>query len=346
MIEAPGSQVASLGGPSRARLTCGVALCTHNGRPYLSEQFDSMLAQSRCLEQIVISDDASSDGTWELATEWARYVEEEYRISVVLFRNAQAIGVAKNFEQAVRALETDLIFLCDQDDVWTGDKVEVLAAVFEAQPELFLVHTDARLIDRHGVTLQGSIFKALWLSDRERSFMQQRKFVNIFVRRNLVTGATAAIRRELLKVALPIPEPWIHDEWFAACAAAHDAICSLSLQLTWYRVHGSNVIGVPVSSMSRVILAFERMRRMARSEHLEYKLQRLIAFKTMLANVPGRTREKVALLDEAIEHFQRRLRFGRWRIGRIIPVLQEYVTGAYGRFSEGVLAATRDLLQK
>jgi rhamnosyltransferase len=99
-----------------------VLLATHNGRAWLPEQLDSVLAQQDVQVRVVVSDDASGDGTQE----WlAGRAAQDPRV-VLLPANSQAGGAAANFYRLledVRPGEADLFALCDQDDVWLPGKL-------------------------------------------------------------------------------------------------------------------------------------------------------------------------------------------------------------------------------
>ncbi|RYZ87983.1 MAG: glycosyltransferase, partial [Proteobacteria bacterium] len=89
------------------RLTCGIALCTYNGQKFLQEQLASIVAQHQLPDSIVICDDCSSDQTWEILQAF----QAASPIPVKIVRHAAQQGVVKNFEAAVRLLETDIVFL-------------------------------------------------------------------------------------------------------------------------------------------------------------------------------------------------------------------------------------------
>lgn len=320
-------------------------MCTCNGGAYLRAQLESLVAQSRLPAQIVISDDSSDDGSWEFIVQWARKVRASTSIDVVLLRNEVRLGVRRNFQQAIEQLETDVVFLADQDDIWAREKIEVILDRMETQPDVELVHTDADLIDEQGRKLGCSLFDALCISERERTLIAAGRFFDVYCRRNLVTGTTTAFRRELLALALPIPEDWIHDEWLAVCAAASRSIAMLPNKLTQYRQHGSNAIGVPTSFLARLIHYGRRVRKTPRDEHLRYKRRRIGALRERLSFCVGVEQSKLALLDEAVGHYDRRIGFPRAFPRRVAAILQEYRHRGYHRFADGCGGMLRDLIR-
>ena len=97
-------------------MSASVALCTYNGAAYLEEQLLSIFGQSTRPDEIVVSDDGSTDETLtvlERVVEAWRAEDAAHAVEVVVLRNATALGVTANFEQALAACSGDLIALCD-----------------------------------------------------------------------------------------------------------------------------------------------------------------------------------------------------------------------------------------
>jgi glycosyltransferase involved in cell wall biosynthesis len=319
-------------------------MCTCNAGAFIHQQLESIVNQTVVPDQIVISDDRSDDHTWTVLQSWAAATQAQSRIRVTLLRNDPRLGVTRNFEQAIRLLDTDIIFLADQDDIWTAGKVEALLACFAADPGLLLAHSDAELIDEKGHDLGKSLFAALRLSEREQMLVTQDRFFEVYCRRNLVTGTTAAFRRELLDVALPFAEDWVHDEWLAACAASEGKVRMLADKLTQYRQHRTNVIGIPVSTASRLMSYAIRVARTPRNEHLHYKLRRLQALRSRIVATNPAAADKLALVDEAIAHYARRIGFARSPLSRLTSILHEYKARGYHRFADGFAGMVRDVI--
>nr|WP_315592640.1 glycosyltransferase family 2 protein [uncultured Cupriavidus sp.] len=325
-------------------LSSGVAMCTCNAGVFLQAQLESIANQTVLPTQVVVSDDRSDDGTWEQLVAWAERVHAQQLFRVSLMRNDNRLGVTKNFEQAIGALTTDLIFLADQDDIWVNTKVASMVGIFTANERALLVHSDARLIDEHDADLRKSLFEALRLSHHEWELARQKRFFEIYCRRNLVTGTTAAFRSSLLNLASPFPADWIHDEWLAMCAAIAGEVVMLDTKLTDYRQHNTNVIGVPLTQLSRIAKYAMKVAKSPRDEHLEYKIRRLDALLGRLRGLGRVEHEKVALLEEARGHFARRLNFGRSIFQRIACVVHESRSQGYRRFADGFAGMVRDLI--
>lgn len=113
--------------PPRVR----VLLASYNGLAWLAEQVDSVLSQEGVDLELVVSDDMSSDGTWQW---WQERAAEEPRIRL-LNRTGANVGAAANFYRLLAELQVgdgDLIALADQDDVWLPGKLAAQAALLQA----------------------------------------------------------------------------------------------------------------------------------------------------------------------------------------------------------------------
>lgn len=125
------------------RYRISIAMATYNGGRYLREQIDSILDQTIPFHELIISDDASTDGTWDILTE---YAARDPRIKAC--RNERNIGFVANFEKALRHCSGDYVALSDQDDVWTADHLEALLHKIEGKN---LAVGDAEIMDADGL---------------------------------------------------------------------------------------------------------------------------------------------------------------------------------------------------
>ena len=123
-----------------------IALATYNGTRYLREQLDSFVAQSRPPDELVITDDNSTDDTISIIKSFASQAPFEIRYSV----NEKNIGYTANFERAIQQCTGDLIFLSDQDDIWLPEKIARIEAEFEQNPAALLIMCDALLVYADG----------------------------------------------------------------------------------------------------------------------------------------------------------------------------------------------------
>jgi glycosyltransferase involved in cell wall biosynthesis len=324
-------------------LDISVALCTRNGARYVAAQVRSICTQDRLPRQIVLSDDGSTDETIATVRSTLADCGVADRIELVVFQNSPALGVTRNFEQAVRACTHELIALCDQDDVWHAGRLARMAARFEAEPELLLLHTDARLVDAELAPLGTSLFHALEVRPAELAAIANGNAFDVLLRRNLVTGATTLFRKELLASALPFPEGWVHDEWLGAVAAATGRVDVLAEPLIDYRQHASNQIGARRPTLPEKIgKAF-----VERGDKHWARLRRAEALLDRLSALGAKVQPKYLEAQRAkVAHQRFRAELPRSRLARAVPVLFEAARGRYDRFGRGWHAVAQDLLER
>ncbi|MDB5963426.1 MAG: glycosyltransferase family 2 protein [Massilia sp.] len=330
--------------PDRS-LSSGVAIVTFNGLKYLPPQLDSIINQSRPLVHIVISDDRSTDGTWEYLQQWAASAA----VRVTLLRNEVQLGLSANVEQAIKAVEADIIFTSDQDDVWFADKVATIAAEFENDPEVQLVHSDAILVDKHGADLGTRLFGELELSSAELAAVRSGNAFQVYCRRNVVTGATAAFRSSLLKLALPLPPVFYHDAWLAFLASATGKVRLLDAPTIAYRQHGSNLVGVKKLKFSRKVrqLWWDLNKERGLTTILERMEARHASLHARLALYPEVRGACKEYLADALQFARERQGLPRNPLGRTARVLAHAVSGRYGKFSyEPKTDIFRDIIGK
>ena len=312
-----------------------VALCTHNGARYVGEQVESILAQTLPVHEIVLGDDESRDGTVDIV----RSLVAGSEIDLVVREHRPGLGIRENFADAVAATSGDVVALSDQDDLWHADR---LARLVPALEDAQLVHSDARLVDEHRRPFGEGLLASLEASPRELRELMDGDALTVLLRRNLVTGATVVMRGDFARAALPVPEGWLHDEWFAMLAAIEGRLRLIPEQLTDYRQHGANQVGAKRFSL------MEKLRFMRRSGSGDHRRKALRA--TTLAQAaedrglgdPGIR----AVLVEKARHERTRAALPGWTPGRVPAVARGIVQGRYQRFGRGLAEAARDLIER
>ncbi len=213
-----------------------VALAAYNGEKYITEQLCSVLSQLSQGDEIVISLDPSTDGT-----EAAVKSLNDSRIRIV---NGEGKGLIKNFENAIKNCSNELIFLCDQDDIWLPEKVETVKREFENDPSLLLVMHDARVTDSELNTTSESFFE---LRGTKTGIIK-----NII--KNSYMGCCMALRREALGFILPFPENLpMHDQWIGLACEKHGKVKLIDEPLILWRRHGDNSSKLQHESAAQMI---------------------------------------------------------------------------------------------
>jgi glycosyltransferase involved in cell wall biosynthesis len=218
-----------------------VAMCTYNGEKYIKTQLESILKQTVSVDEIVICDDGSKDKTFEMIAQF----QIEYPNKIFLYKNSVNMGSTKNFEKSISICTGDYIFLSDQDDVWKADKVEKIIQHFTDNPSIEAIFSNADLINENNekintITLWDSVF-----------FIEKqlKKPLDLFCliksKRNMVTGATLCIKKEVKDLIIPFPniKKYYHDEWIAIIIASRNKLNYITEELISYRIHSKQQIG-------------------------------------------------------------------------------------------------------
>ncbi|RZL54349.1 MAG: glycosyltransferase family 2 protein [Variovorax sp.] len=317
-----------------------VALCTYKGETYLPAQLDSILAQTRLPDELVICDDVSPDGTWALLERYAPRIRAA-GIRLAMHRNATNLGYVGNFQRALEATTGSVVFLCDQDDAWHPTKVARYLPEFERRPDLLVLHSDARLVDGDGADMRCSLFEALEVTREELATIHAGRAFEVLVRRNIATGATMAVRRKVFETGLAAPEGWIHDEWLAMIATFMGTVDCLEEPTIDYRQHASNQVGARRRGF------VERLTGGGMSR-LEFMTRTLLRTQTLLDVAES---GPLRLDAASLRMLRGRLTHARFRAAppahwpaRLAAVLREYASGRYSQFSNGPRSALSDLL--
>ncbi|HYG00792.1 MAG TPA: glycosyltransferase [Chryseosolibacter sp.] len=196
-------------------------MATKNGAKYISEQIDSIIMQLGSDDELVISDDRSVDETEKIVSNY-----HDSRIK--FFTNDNKNGVVSNFENSLRRSSGEYIFLSDQDDVWVGNKIEVMR----------------RELLTHDVVISDCSLANDTLDIFEPSFFALNNSGKGIVRniiKNSYMGCCMAFKRKVLEKALPFPNNTpMHDMWIGLIGEMNYDVKFLKMPLVYYRRHQGN----------------------------------------------------------------------------------------------------------
>ena len=329
----------SVAADSFDHLSISVALCTYEGAKYLGPQLESVLAQTRLPDEIVAFDDASKDDTLAILNEFAKQATA-LGVRVLVHRHPANLGYVKNFTAALLAARCDLVFLCDQDDIWHADKVSLFADEFLRRPELLMLHSDADLVNGHGASLNNTLFQAFEVTRNEIDAIHAGNAFGVLLKRNVVTGATMAIRRRVIEAGFQVPPGWIHDEWLAMLAATQGRVDCLETSTIGYRQHGSNQVG----ARSRGFIERLTGGGISRADFMARMMMRTQSLVDQAAAGNVHLSEAAnEMLRERLKHAQLRAHLPTGIGRRARAILFEYASGRYARFSNGIPSALSDL---
>lgn len=214
-----------------------MAMATYNGENYIRQQIESILNQSKKVDEIIIVDDNSTDSTVDI-------LKDLNCSKIRVYQNEKNLGYVENFYKAISLTKGKCVFLADQDDIWEIDKVEKTLSVLLASEKNMAVCTGFSLIDQMGSPITN-------VKDYQvNNFVLQKhkETENITLNRlvfgNVVQGCTYCLKRNVIDVYLKVHnEEVIHDYQLMLIAAAMGRVIYLNEPLIRYRLHGNNAVG-------------------------------------------------------------------------------------------------------
>ncbi|MBR6334838.1 MAG: glycosyltransferase [Clostridia bacterium] len=211
-----------------------VVIAAYKGEKYIAEQLGSILPQLGADDEIIVSDDYPEGKTKEAVMSVGD--------SRIKYTEGPGKGVTENFGYAMSLAKGDVIFLCDQDDVWMPDKVQKVTGFIEKGFDLVL--HDAQVTDAKLNMTEPSFFA---LHGTNLSLISN-------LVRNGFVGCCMAFTKELMHAFLPLPRNIpMHDWWIGVYALkAHYSVKMLKEPLIKWRRHGDNVTGAKTSALQKI----------------------------------------------------------------------------------------------
>ena len=239
-------------------LSCSVAMATYNGEQFILEQLESIVNQSVLPNEIVISDDGSSDKTVSIINQFMQEHKND-GIDIRLIKNQKGKrGVLGNFENAIINTTGDIIFLSDQDDIWIENKVESVMSIFK-ENSVDMVFHDSLLLVKNGEAFEKStrtLFSMGILNQLNQRVEPIKKsgYINMAAAYCFIQGMCMAVSRNLLNHSYPFPAcSRNHDAWFLFCGIATDSCIATKEVLAYYRIHDNNTCGIAEYNKKRKI---------------------------------------------------------------------------------------------
>lgn len=208
-----------------------VCIATFNGEKYIKKQLLSILCQLSKEDEVIISDDGSTDNTIQIIEQL-----NDSRIKILQHKKNRYKGYSSshkysssNFENAIKEAKGEYIFLSDQDDIWELYKVEKMLEAL-SEKNIYLAISNYSLIDTDDVMIRRKIF--------DKKPISSNNFINII--KTPFHGCCMAFKKEMLKKILPFPFGLVlHDNWIGFLAKGH--IKYIEEPLVLYRRHDKNV---------------------------------------------------------------------------------------------------------
>ena len=197
-----------------------VCIATFNGEKYIREQICSIASQISPEDEIIVSDDGSTDNTISV-------IKELDIPNIRIIHHIQDHGYTANFENAITHSKGDIIFLSDQDDIWLPNKVKIC---IEQMEKFDMVISNAKVVDDELRTINNSFFS---LRNTHHGWLNNMiKFGYL--------GCCIAFKRKILEKALPFPKSrrmCTHDNWLTLVGLTFYHVKIIDKPLILYRRH-------------------------------------------------------------------------------------------------------------
>lgn len=311
-------------------MNISIALATYNGEKYIEDQIISVMNQVRLPDEIVICDDCSKDRTILILKKlFNDYHFDHYRI----IENSVNKGAAFSFKEAIEACTGDVILFCDQDDYWYNNKINEIELAFEKYPQAMFIVSNADIIDENGASLHYTLWSQRKFTEKWQKQFESHKQFDVFMKRNIFTGMTTAIRKELVLFSQESDALLIHDAWYIPIALLHGYEGVLINKcLTGYRQHSQQQYG----ARKKNYIKYSTNSNLLRDDNFKSISTQLKILSHLYQYVIKHniSNEPVRKLRMKINHFENRKHISKLpKIKRIIPVLNDVCTAGYVRFS-------------
>lgn len=236
-----------------------VAMTTYNGEAYIEEQMLSLFTQTRKADEIIICDDCSSDDTVRILKDIIQKHHAEYCRLII---NETNLGYRKNFKKSIEMTSGDIIFLCDQDDIWESDKLEKIEKIFKENPKALSVNTAFHLIDGQGQQISYEDKKGFcnhgFIKGSFEKNQPQKVSYEMLLRYNISPGCTMAFRESIKKAFIKYTQSILPHDWeINLLAGMRNGCYFLNTPMIQYRIHGKNTLGMNTNDHISV-LQFEQ----------------------------------------------------------------------------------------
>lgn len=223
-----------------------IAMTTYNGEKYVLKQLNSLLEQTRQADEVIIADDRSTDNTPQLIE---KFIKDNNLNNWTFYINENNLGFIKNFKNVISKTTGDLIFLCDQDDIWLPNKLEELEKLFSENENALAINSSFNFIngDDEAFTINQnentSNQNIINFSIAENAL--EKISYSTIIKYNISPGCTMAFRSSLKDNLLKNTEYSIPHDWeINLLACVGEGLYFYNKPLINYRIHNSNTIGL------------------------------------------------------------------------------------------------------
>lgn len=212
-----------------------IVMTTYNGIRYIEEQLESIVNQERKADEVLIFDDGSNDGTPEFIEKYI--IKNKLNNTWKLIVNEENKGWRRNFVEGIWSSTGDLVFPCDQDDIWHKDKLEVMEDIMINNPQIKVLTTNVTNLHDN--------------SKREQSSDQNEKLEKVSWAKHIfkvdAPGCVFCIRKEIVEKSKNYYNlEYAHDDYFWKLGLFADGLYNYNKDMIDYRRHDDSTFSVEV----------------------------------------------------------------------------------------------------
>ena len=303
-----------------------VVMTTYNGQKYIKKQLESIELQTVKIDEVIIIDDCSNDDTVEIVNE---FIHNKQLTGWILEENKNNLGYIENFKKGLSQATGDIIFLCDQDDIWKLNKVEIMANILSHNKNMYSLASSFEFINQNDEKFDIKEQKNK-SNNNLINFVIKSKLTKIdlkyLLRCNFSQGCTMAVRKELVEEYLNVFNKSIPHDWaLNLIAASHHGCYYLDEKLIKYRIHNNNTIGLDFIEDS--IIDEKSKRTKDRLSYLEEELDKT----EFILNFNLKTDDNVMCLENK-QYLNDRIRFLKEK--KVLKLCAYFIKGGYLKFGK------------
>ncbi|MCP0887613.1 glycosyltransferase [Ligilactobacillus sp. WILCCON 0076] len=218
-----------------------VVMTTFNGQKYVKAQLESLYTQTYQPDEVIILDDNSEDNTVSIVEKFIRdNALSSWKISV----NKENKGWRQNFMCGIWQAKGDLIFPCDQDDIWHHDKIEKMEKVMEENSQINVLVSNHRNFYDDG---SKKIMPSKNNGQLEKIPLKNNCMAVIY------PGCTYCIRKDLaVKSEMYYRKGYAHDDLMWRLGLFSDGLYVLREDLIDYRQHSDSTYSLETVEMKTI----------------------------------------------------------------------------------------------
>lgn len=201
-------------------------MATYNGAKYIKAQLDTIVPYLNEQDELIISDDGSTDDTIEII--------RSYKCSNIIMLNGPRQGVVRNFESALLRAKGDILMFADQDDIWIPEKLPTIRRTFEENQDVDVVLHDMYIADNHEIETSSYMKRSFEIRKRCHGFLYNLIYNGYY-------GCCMAFSKEFKNKYIPFPdETTMYDQLLGLIAEYNRKSLFLNKPLIVHRYHGNN----------------------------------------------------------------------------------------------------------